>query len=108
MDKLKNKRYGNFTYTSRYTGIPYYYDSVAQKDIYGLIKPMLKKSAWVAHKLKPEDTLDSLALNYYNNPTYWWIIALFNKINDPFIQLSKYFDVIKIPSISSIEFGDLR
>ena len=108
MDTLKNKRYNNFTYVSRYTGIPYYYDTQAQRDVYGLIKPMLKKTAWVAHKVEQEDSFDSLALKYYNNPTYWWVIAFFNNIPDPFIRLSSRFDIIKIPSISSIVFEDLR
>ena len=108
MDTLKNKRYQDFDYTSRYTGIPYYYDTVTKQDVYGVIKPMLKNNAWVAHKVTQEDSLDSLALKYYNNPTYWWIIAFFNNITDPFIRLKDKFNIIKIPSISSIEFGDFR
>ena len=75
MDTFKNKRYGQFNYISRYTGVPYYYDTQAKKDVYGTGKPMLKNTAWVAHKVDQEDTLDSLALKYYNDPTYWWIIA---------------------------------
>ena len=86
MDKLQNKRYMQFDYTSRYTGIPYYYDTEAKRDVYGIVKPMLKNTAWVAHKITQEDTLDSLALKYYNNPTYWWVIAFFNNIPDPFIR----------------------
>lgn len=108
MDTFKNKRYGSFNYTCRYTGIAYYYDSEAQKDVYGIVKPMQKGTSWIAHKLKQEDSLDSLALKYYNNPTFWWVIAFFNNINDPFIKLNEHFDIIKIPNISSIVFGDLR
>ena len=55
-----------------------------------------------------EDNLDYLALKYYNNPTYWWIIAYFNRINDPFIRLAAKYTVIKIPSISSIKFQNER
>jgi hypothetical protein len=62
----------------------------------------------VSHTVKPEDTLDSLALTYYNNPTYWWVIAYFNKISDPFVKLSLKYSIIKIPSISSIEFKNDR
>ena len=108
MDRLKNKSYERFNYTSRYTGIPYYYDIETKQDVYGIIKPMLKNSAWVAHKISQEDNLDALALKYYNNPSFWWIIAFFNNITDPFIKLKDYFDIIKIPNISSISFGDLR
>jgi hypothetical protein len=46
-----------------------------------------------------------LALKYYNNPTFWWVIAYFNDIQDPFKPLKDKRDTIKIPSISSIEFG---
>ncbi len=108
MEKLINKRYNNFDYTSRYTGVPYYYDTEAQSDVYGIGEQMSNKTAFVSHKVKPEDTLDSLALTYYNNPTYWWAIAQFNRILDPFTQLSKKFSVIKIPSIASIDFSNER
>ena len=108
MDDLKNKQYAQFDYTSRYTGIPFYYNSRDNKEIFGLSKNMKKTANWVAHKVLPTDTLDKLALSYYNNPTYWWVIAYFNDIQDAFINLKDNFDILKIPSLHSIEFGDLR
>lgn len=108
MDDLKNKRYAQFDYTSRYTGVPFYYNKRDDREIYGLGKNLIKTSNWVAHKVTATDTLDKLALSYYNNPTYWWVIAYFNDIQDAFINLRDRFEIIKIPSISSIEFGDLR
>lgn len=108
MDRLENKRYGNFDYTSRNTGRPYYYDTKDHKDFFGLASNLLPGTPWVAHKVTDTDNLDSLALKYYNNPTLWWVIADFNRLQDPFIKLSDKFKIIKIPSISSIEFGDLR
>jgi len=108
MDRLKNKRYGSFDYVCRYTGIPFYYDTAAKRDVCGIVKPMKKNIAYVAHKVLDSDNLDALALKYYNNPTYWWIIAFFNNITDPFINLREHFEIIKIPNISSINFGDLR
>lgn len=108
MEKLKNKRFNSFDYLSRYTSVPYYYDTVKQNDIYGIGEQMLKTTSFVTHKVIQTDTLDSLALKYYNNPTYWWVIAYFNTITDPFIELSKYFDKIKIPSITSIVFKNER
>jgi nucleoid-associated protein YgaU len=69
---------------------------------------MNPNTTFVSHSVKPEDTLDSLALTYYNNPTYWWVIAYFNKINNPFIRLSEKFSILKIPAISSIEFSNER
>jgi hypothetical protein len=49
-----------------------------------------------------------LALTYYNNPTYWWIIAYFNNITDPFIELISKYATIKIPNISNIKFENER
>ena len=108
MDDLAKKRYAQFDYTSRYTGIPYYYNKRDEREIYGLSKNMNKDIPWVAHKVTQNDSLDKLALKYYNNPTYWWVIAYFNDIQDAFIKLSDKFSIIKIPAINSIEFGDLR
>lgn len=108
MEKLINKRYNNFDYTCRYTSVPYYYDTEKQEDIYGIGTQLSNKTSFVSHTVRPEDTLDSLALTYYNNPTYWWIIAYFNRISDPFIRLSTKYSIIKIPSISSIEFKNDR
>jgi hypothetical protein len=69
---------------------------------------MLKNVPWVAHKVVSTDTLDKLALTYYNNPSYWWVIAYFNDIQDAFINLREHFTVLKIPAINSVVFGDLR
>ena len=33
MDTLKNKIYANFDYLSRYTSIPYYYDTLSDRQI---------------------------------------------------------------------------
>lgn len=108
MEKLKNKKYESYDYTCRYTHVPYYYDPTTQREVLGIGEQMHKNTPFVSHKVVPEDTLDSLALKYYNNPTYWWIIAYFNKITDPFIKLCPKYKTLKIPSISSIEFKNER
>ena len=104
MDTLKNKQYNNFDYISRYTGVPYYYDTLQDKQVFGIGSNLKKDTAYVSHKVTKEDTLDSLALEYYNNPTFWWAIAYFNDIQDAFIQLSDYYSILKIPTITSIDF----
>lgn len=108
MEKLTNKRYNTFDYTCRYTTVPYFYDTETQSDVYGIGTQMSSQTTFVSHKVCPEDTLDALALTYYNNPTYWWVIAYFNQITDPFIALSSKFSILKIPSISSIVFKNDR
>lgn len=108
MDILKDKKYKDFDYTSRYSGVPFYYNVKDEKYIYGLTSNMKKDISYVLHEIKDTDTLDYLALKYYNNPTFYWIIAYFNDIQDCFIKLSDHFKTIKIPSITSVQFGDER
>ena len=80
MDTLKNKNYESYDYLSRYTQVPYYFDTLKQREIYGIGSNLSKDSPYVSHKVTQEDTLHSLSLQYYNNPTYWWVIAYFNDI----------------------------
>jgi nucleoid-associated protein YgaU len=108
MDTLRNKRFEAYDYVCRYTTVPYYYDTLGQRSVYGIGSNMLKNIAFTSHEVKETDTLDSLALKYYNNPSYWWVIAYFNDLQDAFVKLSDKLDVIQIPAIASIEFGDLR
>lgn len=104
MDTLINKRYKNYDYTCRYETVPYFYDTLKDTDVYGIGSNTFKNINWLLHKVKPTDTLDALALEYYNNPTYWWIIAYYNNIQDAFLPLSQY-STIKIPTISEVKFG---
>lgn len=108
MDTLINKMYGNFDYLSRYLDVPYYYDTLTSREIYGIGTNLKTNAEYVTHKLRSNDTLESLALKYYNNPTFWWIIAYFNNIQDPFKPLRNTFETIRIPSISSVEFGRIN
>lgn len=105
MDVLKDKQYYQYDYTCRYTDVPYYYNTIDQRYVYGIGSNLDKNTAWVAHQVTETDTLHSLALKYYNNPTFWWIIAYFNDIQDAFIKLNTRYEMLKIPSISSITFG---
>lgn len=108
MDILKNKIYEQYSYTCRYLDTPQYFNTVDKREIMGLGSNMFKNSAYVSHKLVPTDTLDSLALTYYNNPTLWWVIAYFNDLVDSFENLQDLYTELKIPNLPSIEFGDER
>ena len=105
MDTLRNKTYADFDYLSRYTNTPYYYDTITGKEIYGIGTNLKTNTEFVTHKVKSSDTLDALALKYYNNPTFWWIIAYYNDIQDSLKPLKNKYNTLRIPSISSIEFG---
>ena len=108
MDTLKNKNYNSFDYLCRYTSVPYYYDSLTDKEIFGIGTNIKTDTAFITHTVKSNDTLNSLALKYYNNPTFWWIIAYFNDVQDAFKPLRDRYTTIKIPSITSIEFGRIN
>ena len=103
MKVLENKTYKTYDRISRYTRFPYYYNKLDNKYIYGTTAHLKNYSYYILHLCKATDTLDSLALEYYNNPTYYWVIADFNRIQDPFTDLEegKY---IKIPNFSTVEF----
>jgi nucleoid-associated protein YgaU len=106
LEKFINKQAHAFDYKSRYSGIPYYFNTQTKRDTPGIVKQIAFNTSYVLHKVEPSDTLDSLALDYYGNPTYWWAIAFFNKINDPFINLTLNYKSLKIPSIYGIIFED--
>ena len=109
MDVLKNKSFGKFDYICRYSGVPYYNNTLDEKYIYGLGHNMKKDAPYTLYKVKETDTLDSIALDFYNNPTLFWIIAYFNDIQDCLDDdLYENYPVLKIPNYTSIEFGDER
>ena len=103
MDILTNKQYKNYSKLSRYSAFPFYYHTRLSKYVYGKTSYLDNTTLYKTHLIQRGDTLDSLALKYYNNPTLFWIICSFNRINDPFIEL-KEGETIKIPTISNIEF----
>lgn len=103
MDVLTNKQYKDYDKLSRYSAFPFYYHTQQEKYIYGKTAYLRDDTLYTTHTVTVGDTLDSLALHYYNNPTLFWIICSFNRINDPFIELVEG-TTLKIPSISNIEF----
>ena len=108
MDVLKNKSFNDYDYTCRYSSTPYFYHTVDEKYTYGIPTQFGKELQYVAHKVTDTDTLDSLSLKYYNNPTYFWVIASFNDIFDIYEPLIKNYSILKIPNISGIYFKDPR
>lgn len=106
MQKLTNEQANTFDYLSRYTGVSYFFDTQKNREVYGIGSQISFDTPYILHKVGVADNLDKLALKYYNNPSYWWVIAYFNKINDPFINISLTYTTLKIPTISSIVFKD--
>lgn len=103
MEVLKNKSYKDSSNLSRYTPFPYYYHTKDDKYISGVTSYLRDTTVYSLYEVQQGDTYDSIALEFYNNPTLYWIICSFNRIQDPFSDLQKG-QVLKIPSISNIEF----
>ena len=107
MDILSEKNYkSSDSYTSRYAPFPFYYNKEDDKYMYGLTSQLKQNITYVNITVVPGMTLDFLANKYYGRPDYYWVIADFNHIRDPFINLSDWFNTIKIPSLGSWEFED--
>ena len=62
------------------------------------------ESEYTLHYVTDRDTLDSLALYYYGRPDLYWIIADFNRIQDPYINLFEKYNYIYIPSLSGVKY----
>jgi len=87
MDILSNETYKQHSNLSRYTLVPIYYNKLDKKYQPGFPMRLRKDIPYIKHTIQSGDTLDSLSLYYYSNPTYYWIIADFNNIFDPFLPL---------------------
>lgn len=103
MDVLIDKTYKSYKRLSRYQNFPYFYNTQDNKYIYGTTANLDTSTAYVDYTVKPGDTLDFIALQNYNDPTKYWIIADFNRMQDPLVKL-EVGTVLKIPSIGAIKF----
>ena len=104
MDRLENKAYRDYDYISRYSSFPYYYDTEDRKYIYGTTSQLNDTSPYSLYKVEENDTFDSIALKFYNSPTFFWVVCDFNRIQDPYKkpQPGSY---LKIPSLTNIQFS---
>lgn len=103
MNVLTNKQTKSYDRLSRYSSIPIYYNTKTKEMVYGTAKHLNSATEAVLYTVKENDTYDSIALSFYNNPTYFWIICDYNRIIDPFIDPEPQ-TILYIPVISDIEF----
>ena len=106
MDKITNKNYKDYNYVSRYAPFPYYYNEQDDKYMQGLTSQLSQGSVFVLHRVEQGETLDSIALDSYANSTFFWVIADFNHIRDPFAEL-EVGTMLKIPTLASISFEEI-
>ncbi len=104
MDVLSQRQLKNYNRISRYSPFPIYYHSQDDKYFHGLTAQLkVDSTSFVSHKIEQGDTYDSLSLYYYNNPTYYWVICDFNRIQDPYV-MPEVGTILKIPTFSHIEY----
>ena len=103
MNILKKSPSKQYSYISRYAPDTVYYHTLDNKYISSTARPLNSNTPYTEYKVQRGDTFDNIALFYYNNPTYYWIICAFNNINDPFKVLQEGM-TLKIPSLASIQF----
>ena len=100
MNILINKQYKTYNKLSRYSVYPIYYNTLDKKFEGSITGWLDGTTPYVDHVVQE---FDSLALYYYGNPTYFWIIADYNRISDPFEPLITG-ATLQIPTFSSIQF----
>lgn len=106
MDKISEKTYKDYDYLSRYSSFPYYYNEEDKKYMQGLTNQLKGNATYVLHEVQVGETLDSIALDNYSNSTFFWVIADFNHIRDPFAEL-EVGTMLKIPTLASISFEEI-
>lgn len=103
MEVLTDKSYKSYERLSRYSSFPYYYNRNDNKYIYGTTGQLDDTTPSSSYIVKQNDTYDSIALDFYNNPTYYWVICDFNRIQDPFENPAEG-TLLRIPVFSSIRY----
>ena len=107
MNVLSNKTVKTSNYYSRYNGLFYYYNNLDDKyqlETRHWLKEFPSTTQLTTYVVKEKDTYDSIALEYYNNPTYYWIICDYNRIIDPFIPPEEG-DILYLPPMNAgLEF----
>ena len=105
MSVLSNKQYKSYDYVSRYSPFPSYYHTLDNKYITGTANWLSDSTLYDSYVVQKNDTYDKLALQFYNNPTYYWIICSFNRVLDPFENPTPG-SILKIPAMSNLVFMD--
>ena len=107
MNVLTSKTAKTSNYYSRYNGLFYYYnhlDDKYQLETRHWLKEFVDLSKVTSYTVKEKDTWDTIALEFYNNPTYYWIICDYNRITNPFVN-PKPGTILYLPSLNAgLEF----
>ena len=103
MTKLTQKQYKSYDRLSRYQQFPIYYHTEDNKYTYGTTANLIDTTPYTLYEVKPNDTLDKIALKSYGTPEKYWIIADFNRIQDPYKEL-KVGEYLKVPDVTFLRW----
>ena len=104
MDRLQQKAYRTYNYISRYSSFPYYYNTEDEKYKYGTTAYLDDSTPYTLYKVQKTDTWDSMALKFYNSPTFFWILCDFNRVQNPY-EMPEVGTLIKVPALTNIKFN---
>ncbi len=102
-DVLQNKSYKNYDYISRYSNVPFYYNTADGKYMFGTVSNLSDTTPFVLYETQAGDTYDSISLSFYNIPTLYWVICDFNRIHDCLEEIP-IGTILKIPSLGSLQY----
>ena len=98
MNILTDKTAKTSNYFSRYNGLYYYYNTLDNKYQLQTGSWYSQDNTYEVYTVQEGDTYDSIALKYYGNPTYYWVICDFNRITDSLKKL-EVGDTLMIPTL---------
>lgn len=103
MNILTDKQFDSYNRLSRYSAFPIYYNTLDNRYQGATTSYLSPTTPYILHTVKQGDTYDQLSLDYYNNPTYFWVICSYNHVQDCF-DVPQVGSLLKIPVLSAIEF----
>ena len=90
---------GTSSFINLFPSFVYDNEQVAERslDIWNAYRLKILKSrendtVFVFHNLRTSDTFPSLAFEYYQDQTLWWLIPLVNDFEDPFTAMDEILD----------------
>lgn len=104
MEVLSQKKYKAYDYVSRYSAFPIYYNNEDEKWESAIPTYLKDNTPYQMYSTGVNESYDAIALKFYNNPTYYWVICSFNHVVDPF-EVPAEGTSLKIPVLSNIEFN---
>ena len=105
METAIDKTYKKYDYISRYESFPYYYNTVDGRYFYGLTSWLNNDVGYALYTVQPGDSYDSIALDYYGSPTFFWVICDFNRILDSFTT-PRVGAQLKLPALNGLSFEE--